>query len=593
MKRNVYLIVSLLNTVLLLLSGCRLNTDILGISGNQSTSPLIINNSFTSLKMGSSIDLNISGGLPPYNYQVLSGAATIDLNGRLQVGWSHSDLEVKVTDSIGEEFYVTVPVEGGSIHLTPLNPSGLQNYSLPIICSNTKKIYFMGELETVGVVELFESDFNGDNLRKINSPLVTGGNVYNAQLTPDCQGLFYIADQVIDNVNDVFSVDLNGGSPINLTNLTSGTLNFMDYSPTLNKMAVVGNNDGTFKSELFTVTFGVTSSLSIVSDTLAADFPGITEARFLADDTTIMFSGTQFSASEKHVHTQSLTAPAGISQISNNGTGAWTFLMPQEIGSSGNIVYGSLPSGSCKLYGGLAETAGSVNLLSTNINFESTFCNDFVGLSDGSQVFYPASNSSASTKAIYMSSTSAQGSTMITPSYPSASTLFSKLKLSSDESTIYFTARLPSVTGIQLYKVDIATGVVTVLSLVEDVRPDFQLSPDESKIIFKSNAPSTYDLYVTNTDGTGTPLKLSPTNDVTNFSVLTSKVIFMMKANPGDPYELYSIDFDGNNMKKISRTVVAGGNVLTFSVSQDEQSIFYGGDLEVDGRYEIYFTSAE
>lgn len=601
MKWSVSFKISMLFLFILVFVGCRLNRDIVGTTENaqvqppglpSTSAPLSITND-SAQKMGSTLEILPSGGTPPYSFEMVSGSGTIDSNGRLEIGWSLSPIEIKVTDSEGEEVTFSVSVSGGKVSPAPQSSGGFQLWSLPYICPSTQKLYFLGEIDEAGVKELYESDPNGENFRKINSALVAGGNVNNFMLTPDCQNLFYVADQVIDNVLDVFSVNLNVGTPVNLSNLTLGNLNLRDYSPTLNKATVTGNTDGTFKSELFTVTMGVSDSLVQISDNLAADFPGVYEGYFMYDDTTVIYSGTQFNATEKHVHTINLSPLSGITQISDNGTGAWTIFMPQEIGNSGTIVYGSQVLGDCLLYGGQAHVAGSTDLVSAGLKFDSLFCNDFVSVSDGSKIYYPALNTGASTKAIYSSSTSVQGSTQVTPSFASAGSLFKNLKLSSDESTLYFLGVLPLATGTQLYKVATSGGSAIQISNTNDVQSDYLLNSDQSKVFYRSGSPSSYALYVANTDGTGIPLKLSTVDDVSAFKVLSNKVVFLMKTEPSDPYELYSIDFDGTHLKKISQSIVAGGTILTFSVTDDEKCILYGGDLDVDGKYEYYFTSIE
>lgn len=79
--------------------------------------------------------------------------------------------------------------------------------------TNTKVILH-GDLETVNKYELWSVNFDGSARTKISGPLVANGVVYiygfRWEITPDQSKVIFIADKTVDNVDEIWSVNMDG-----------------------------------------------------------------------------------------------------------------------------------------------------------------------------------------------------------------------------------------------------------------------------------------------------------------------------------------------------------------------------------------------
>jgi Tol biopolymer transport system component len=97
---------------------------------------------------------------------------------------------------------------------------------------------------TDGVLELYSVPLGGGSPVKLNGPLVSGGDVGAALISPDSSRIVYLADQEADEVDELYSVPLSGGSPVKLNNpLVSGGDVFDDYSISSDNSRVVYRAD--------------------------------------------------------------------------------------------------------------------------------------------------------------------------------------------------------------------------------------------------------------------------------------------------------------------------------------------------------------
>lgn len=92
--------------------------------------------------------------------------------------------------------------------------------------TNSKAILH-GDLETLNRYELWSVNFDGSARTKISGPMVANGGIYifgyNWELSPDYNKVIFKADKATDNVDEIWSVNLDGTSLVKLSGaLVSG-----------------------------------------------------------------------------------------------------------------------------------------------------------------------------------------------------------------------------------------------------------------------------------------------------------------------------------------------------------------------------------
>jgi Tol biopolymer transport system component len=92
---------------------------------------------------------------------------------------------------------------------------------------------------------------------KLNGPLVSGGEVYyDFRVSPDSSRVVYLADQDTDNVDELYSVPLTGGSPVKLNGpLVSGgaVMGGFQVSPDSSRVVYLADQDTDWVCELYSV----------------------------------------------------------------------------------------------------------------------------------------------------------------------------------------------------------------------------------------------------------------------------------------------------------------------------------------------------
>ena len=80
---------------------------------------------------------------------------------------------------------------------------------------------------------------------KLNGPLVSGGDVDEFRVSPDSSRVVYRADQDTDNVDELYSVPLAGGSPVKLNGplVSGGYVWYFQVSPDSSRVVYHASQD--------------------------------------------------------------------------------------------------------------------------------------------------------------------------------------------------------------------------------------------------------------------------------------------------------------------------------------------------------------
>lgn len=129
----------------------------------------------------------------------------------------------------------------------------------------------------------------------------------------------------------------------------------------------------------------------------------------------------------------------------------------------------------------------------------------------------------------------------------------------------------------------------------------FEFSPDGLHVAYLASqeAPTVLELYVANTDGSGTPVKVSKELPVGgNVAHLfmwapdNSRLVYRADADTDQLSELYSVRPDGTGHVKLNHAITAPGTVSSFLWAPDSSRVLYSCNPDTTSTNEIYTVPA-
>lgn len=190
----------------------------------------------------------------------ITGGTPIKLNGPLVSGGDVDVNHYKITPDGAHVVYLadqdtddvyelySVPIGGGTpVKLNgPMVAGGDVELDNILITSDNATVIYRADQETNNVFELYSVPLAGGTPSKINSSLVTGRTV-NSQyrLSHDNVTLVYLADQDTDNVNELYSAPVMGGTVVKLNAplISGGDVIFNEYEISFDDNFVVYKAD--------------------------------------------------------------------------------------------------------------------------------------------------------------------------------------------------------------------------------------------------------------------------------------------------------------------------------------------------------------
>jgi Tol biopolymer transport system component len=173
------------------------------------------------------------GAYEVYSVPVTGGAA-VKLNAELPAGgmvWENaispdgSRVVYRAEQEMDDVFELySVPLEGGiPTRLNPELPTGGDVFVRFSFTPDSTRVVYKADQETDGVVELYSVPIAGGAAVKLNAGLTAGGGVAYHRISPDGSHVVYRADQETDEVYELYRVPPAGGTPVQLNGgLTSG-----------------------------------------------------------------------------------------------------------------------------------------------------------------------------------------------------------------------------------------------------------------------------------------------------------------------------------------------------------------------------------
>lgn len=437
-------------------------------------------------------------------------------------------------------------------------------------------------------------------LRKISGTLPANGDVSDSltfNLSPNGLYVIYIADPNTDDKFELFITAIHGlSNPRRLTPATSlaPTINQFDFTPDSTHVVYKAAQDDASKIELFSVPV-----LGGTPVKLNAPLAGPQIYQFVIHPDwpyRVIYSADQDTLNQTELYSVELD---GTDRKKLNVTMPTTSDIRRFQASNNNnrVVYlvGDSPVIYHDLYSVFVGGTGNVKLNGD----PPEFCNveDFKITGDGHYVVYKADQDIDGVFELYSVPTTGSSSPVkLNPDLPSGRSV-DQFQITS--LWVAYTADQDTNDVKELYVVPITGGSSLKINdtlpaggnvqsfLLTPIRYVLYLADQETNDVFELYAVR-YSPSFTRYDLSETPVSGGDVMDNYSISPDDQKVVFRGDLLTDGVYELFSVPSEGGTMRKLSGTLVSGGNVNNFTISPDSRVVVYKADKLTDGVFEIF-----
>jgi CSLREA domain-containing protein len=460
---------------------------------------------------------------------------------------------------------------------------------------------------------LYSVATDGSERNLLNPPLVAGGSIFiQPRVSPDSEWVVYLADQDTDDVQELYSVPIDGtGSAQKLSGplVANGDV-LSDFYITADSTRVIytADQDTDEVREVYSVPIDGSAAPTKLNDTLASG-GSVGLGQPTPDGSTVLYTADQEIDGEWGLYSVPVDGSDSATRISGSETTA-EFSLGKTSPDSARVVY-------------VAETAAGVReLFSVPVDGSSppVTLNDplvtggaawslYEITADSSSVVYWADQDDDEVFELY--SVAIDRSTApvkLNDPLPIGGDVDSSFFLSPDSQWVVYRADQGTDEVYELYSVPVDRSAAPA-RLHDPLAPwgdvSFTtaiISADSTRVVFIADAETDEqsELYVSNIAGGAPASKLSGTMpafaDVSwafDLGPTSQRVLYRADRDSDDVLELYSVPLTGGSSLKVNDPVVAvGGDVYQgVYLPGDDGRVVYAGDPVSDGLYELFITA--
>lgn len=448
--------------------------------------------------------------------------------------------------------------------------------------------------------------------QQLNSSLVSGGNVSGSTVSPDSSTTVYIADQDTDDIYELYSVAMEGGSvtKISDTLIPDGDVVHFKISPDSSTVVYVADQDTDGVYELYSVPIrgGVPTKIHPHLHFFGTE--GVGDFHISPDSISVLFVADLNPSAEAHAIYQAPINGGGLTPV------AGPFAEGREIS---NFVVS--PDGAIVVYRADLGIAGRPGLYSVSIDggipVRISGVDAPVGdgverfdiSPDGSTVVYVKESFSTD---LYAVPVGGGGPTRINERLfssrgPFATSDVDSFAISADGSTVVYRADETTDNVDEIYAVPIGGGSPLHLNGSLDSGGDvrgFAISGDSSTVVYSAdqdddNVVELYSVSIAGDDNVRINSNIDKDGDVNTFQISadSSSVIYIADLEDDGVHQLYHVPIGGGTSTQLNRSLVTGGDVLpgllfspvpTLHITQDSSTVVYQADQDTDGVLELY-----
>ncbi len=441
---------------------------------------------------------------------------------------------------------------------------------------------------------------------KISGSMVAGGSVSFFAASPDGSRVVYVADQSTDEVFDLYSVPVGGGSPTQLSPFFGAQdVTAFRISADSSTVVYMADQDSDEEFEIYSVPIGGGTSTQLNAPLVSGG--DVLEFAISPDSTRVVYRADQdvdsidelFSVPIGGGTVTQLNAPfvAGGSMV-DPGAGFSSFLFSAD---SSRVVYEADQdtSGMFELYsvpiagGGTTKLNDSLIAAGDVTNFNVDTIN--------SRVFFRADAATDQRFELYSVPLAGGTVTKLNGTITPGAAGIASFRILWDGSRVIYRAAQDTVGRTEVYSVPAEGGTVVKLndSLVSGGNVVSIFLPvgsgDGARMMYRAdqNADEVFELFSVPVTGGSTPIKLNPTlvsgGDVSaSGDIYESRAIFAADDVTDGQVEAYTVPVTGGTITQVSGTMVSGGSFVGASFTPTKVAILM--DKDTDETVELYAT---
>jgi Tol biopolymer transport system component len=442
--------------------------------------------------------------------------------------------------------------------------------------------------------------------RKINAPLVNGGDVFQSGISPDGSRFVYIADQDTNEKRELYSVPVKGGPVTKISAPIMGGIGVGTFVISKDGTHVVYRATGANPSvyELFSAPIDG-GEVKKLSSPLAGG-AGIASFQVSNDNLHVVYQADQDIVGVKELYMASIDG------------GPVTKLNPSLAKGQSILSYAVSPDGARVVYISNLESADSYEIFSApvtggdSIKLNSALVpgglvGSYLISPDSSRVVYQAQQDDPNSVDLYSVPITGGPSIKLNPA-PSGERfsfmVWWDFVISPDSSRVIYRADQETPEIYELFSVPLAGGPSVRVSVPRTGAglSLYRLSvvgftPDSSRLLFVSdNDESIFaHLYSVPVSG-GLVTRLSRPDAISVGAIdITSdgsRVVYSTRISSefNAPSLLFVVPVTGGPSIQLNAPLVSGGSVGTFAISPDDEWVVYNADQDIDQVYELYRT---
>ena len=455
----------------------------------------------------------------------------------------------------------SVPINGGTSPVRLDSPQVLVGDVVEdnqtSISADSKWVVYLADQDTDDVNELYSVLIDGTLPPiKLNTPLVVGQEVYRGfQISPDSTHVVFLTDEDADDVFELYSAPIDGSDPpVKLNNpLVGGYGVYSSYQISADSNRVVYQVDQNldYVYELYSVPIDGSTPPIQINTPMSS---GYNESFFQIshNSQTVVYRTDQDTIDVDELYSVAIDGSTLPTKLNSTHTGNVKYFQISADGSQ--VVYNIEEN----LMGYLTE------LYSVPINGSAAPIKLNETLGPGGTLGYFFKISGSSNRVVYMS----------------------EYDYMSDPE-LYSVPLDGSAAPIKLNGTLISGGEIT----------EFQISVDGNYVTYQADQDTNDvdELYSVPIDGGIAPIKLNGTlvsgGVVSRYQISgdSSQVVYRANQDINDVYELFSVPIDGSSVPiKLNGALVSGGNVYSSKISADSSRVVYKADQDTDDVGELY-----
>jgi len=462
------------------------------------------------------------------------------------------------------------------------------------------RVVYRADQDQDEVFELYSVPVGGGTAVRLNRPLPAGGDVQPGfRISADSARVVYLAEQDTNDFVELYSVPLGGGTALQLNApfTTLGEVRSFLISPDGSRVVYRADHEVLGRIELYSVPIAGGPALKLNGAmTPAGDVLGAGDVRIAPDSSRVVYRADQDQDQVFELYSVPLDGGVALQLHPALPTGGDVEPAFECSPDSSRVVYLADQDVNDVLALYSVPLAGGATVrLDPGLVAGGDVRAGFAIAPDASRVVYTADQEVDEQFELFSVPLAGGAATKLSHALPAAGDVQPGLRITPDASRVVYDAT--GTTSIRwLHAVPLAGGVAVQLE-ARTVEPDFQVTLDSTRVVFRGNLPTPggLELALAPLDG-GAQLVLSGSMSS------SAQAVDSFALSPDGASAVYLADQDADGLHELFRSALAGGGptqlnppllsgrdvAAGYHVATDSSRVVYLGDLAFDETVEVH-----